>query len=414
MLRSLAALIVLCPLASAQTTWRVATDPGPGVDFTSIQAAVDAATDGDLILVDGGNYQETVHIAGKGLTVQGTGSTSLFLPPEGLGGEPLLDIRDVSASQEVHFRAISLIRVTGLAGSAAHIADCDGAVWIEEIFLDTYDGHGVVVEQSGNVVLSELFIQSNAAAKDELGNAQPSHGLVVSGGSLVHAFQVSASGSHTPPLFSVNPLPAVGGSGCVATDSQVHFHGGDLQGGSGGSFLIDGCLTAAAGGPALETVVDLGPFTEVRLKGTQLQAGISGAADSGCAVQPPATPAIVDPGASVISIPGSPRLLSVPSVPTALGAFELQIEGQPNEGFAVFASGGITPGIQFINLIGQSFLDASGLFLVSVGGLDSLGFGGLVDTFDNPGPPVQVHVQAVVVDGNGLLHLTDPGTILFP
>lgn len=394
MLRSLAALTVLCPFAASQATLRVATYPGPEVDFTSIQAAVDAATDGDLILVDSGSYQETVHIVGKGLTVQGSGNVALFLPPAGPTGVALLDIRDLTTSQEVHFRAISLIRVTGLAGHAAHIVDCAGPVWLEEIFLDTYDGHGVVVEHSGNVVLSDLFIQSNAASKDELGEALPSHGLVVSGGSLVHAFQIFASGSHTPPLFTVNPLPATGGSG--------------------GSFLIDGCLTAAPGGPALETVIDLGPFTEISLKSTQLVAGISGTADAGCAVQPPPTPAVVDPADGVKTVPGSARLLSVPSVPTPLGAFELQIQGQPDEAFAVFASGGVTSGTDLPNVIGLSFLDASSLFLVSVGGLDGLGFGGLVDTFANPGPAVQVHVQAVLIDGNGQLHLTDPGSILFP
>lgn len=366
-----------------------------------------------MILVENANFQESVAIVGKSLTLQGFGNASLFLPPEGVAGEALLEVRDLSASQEVHFRGISLIRVTGLAGHAVHVEDCDGPVWLEEVFLDTYDGHGVVVEGSGHVVLSELFIQSNAAHRDEFGDVQPSHGLIVDGGSRVHALQTSASGSHTPPLFSVNPLPSVGGSGAVVQDSFLQLHGGDLQGGGGGTFLIDDCLTAAAGGAALEIRANGGPAPEVTLLGTQVQAGHTGTSDALCAQQPPAAPAIVDPGNALLVLPGTPRLLSLPALPYPNGAFELQVQGEPGEVFLLFASGGIVPSASLPGVYGLNFLDPSDLFLAGIGSIDSLGFGGLVDTFENTGPPVTIRAQAILVDGSGQLHLSDPGTILF-
>jgi pectin methylesterase-like acyl-CoA thioesterase len=50
----LAVLLLACVGAAAGATWVV--DDNGGADFTSIQAAVDAAIDGDSIEVWGGSY----------------------------------------------------------------------------------------------------------------------------------------------------------------------------------------------------------------------------------------------------------------------------------------------------------------------------------------------------------------------
>ena len=46
----------------------VAATSGPGVDYTSLPAAVSAAIDGDIILIDSGNYDATA-VVGKALTL---------------------------------------------------------------------------------------------------------------------------------------------------------------------------------------------------------------------------------------------------------------------------------------------------------------------------------------------------------
>ena len=48
-------LFLAPPLASSKT-WIVDDDGGPGVDFTDIQPAIDAAAPGDLIVVRNGDY----------------------------------------------------------------------------------------------------------------------------------------------------------------------------------------------------------------------------------------------------------------------------------------------------------------------------------------------------------------------
>src|SRR5262245_55380772 len=58
--------------ATAQSTWIVDDTPGPGVNFTSLPAAVNAAASGDTLLVAPGNYQP-FHAMNKSLTILGSG-----------------------------------------------------------------------------------------------------------------------------------------------------------------------------------------------------------------------------------------------------------------------------------------------------------------------------------------------------
>ncbi|CAD6493237.1 MAG: hypothetical protein CHKLHMKO_00432 [Candidatus Argoarchaeum ethanivorans] len=67
-------LVLLSAFAGAASaaTWTV-NDGGGGADFASIQAGVDAASDGDSIEVWGGTYTENVDVNKAHLTLRGEG-----------------------------------------------------------------------------------------------------------------------------------------------------------------------------------------------------------------------------------------------------------------------------------------------------------------------------------------------------
>jgi hypothetical protein len=69
---------LLASVASAQTTWIVDDNPGPGVHFTSLPAAVAAAATGDTLLVAPGHYQP-FDVNGKALTILGDGNVTTFI-----------------------------------------------------------------------------------------------------------------------------------------------------------------------------------------------------------------------------------------------------------------------------------------------------------------------------------------------
>lgn len=55
--------------------------PGVACDFTSIQAAVDAASPGDTVDIGAGDYAERVHVRTSGLTLQGVRDETVVLNP---------------------------------------------------------------------------------------------------------------------------------------------------------------------------------------------------------------------------------------------------------------------------------------------------------------------------------------------
>jgi parallel beta-helix repeat protein len=73
-----AALVFGTPASAGTTVWLVDNDRAdcPNADFTSIQAAVDAAARGDTILVCAGTYHERVSIRTNDLTLRGKGPTA--------------------------------------------------------------------------------------------------------------------------------------------------------------------------------------------------------------------------------------------------------------------------------------------------------------------------------------------------
>ena len=74
----------VCALFASPSIARAGTTTVPG-DFPTIQAAVDASTDGDEILLTASSYTENVNTLGKAITIRGTGPTNTTLSPSGAG-----------------------------------------------------------------------------------------------------------------------------------------------------------------------------------------------------------------------------------------------------------------------------------------------------------------------------------------
>ncbi|MEA3282514.1 MAG: hypothetical protein U9Q68_08150, partial [Euryarchaeota archaeon] len=80
----LAVLLLACAGTAAGATWVVDGDGGAGLDYTTIQAAIDAATAGDVIEVRRGTYVENV-VVNKQLTLHGI-DTGAGMPVVDAGG----------------------------------------------------------------------------------------------------------------------------------------------------------------------------------------------------------------------------------------------------------------------------------------------------------------------------------------
>jgi len=130
MLARLAAFVLAtCSWISAQgAVWVVDDDAGPDVDFTRLQPAIDAAADGDTILLKRGTYVGLHEIDGKGLS----------LVSEGPNAEPriqFLTVKNTAAHQTVVLRGLT---ITGTVSFLFNLwlLDCDGLVWMEDCRMD--------------------------------------------------------------------------------------------------------------------------------------------------------------------------------------------------------------------------------------------------------------------------------------
>lgn len=114
--------------ALGQSTWTVCLDGS--CDFTSVRAAVEAAADGDVIMIHSGTYAEpeVIDIVDKSITLRGPDDLSATL--SGQGTHRVIQIRNDGASQTV----VENLRIEdgleccpGTAGGMM-ILDCDPTI----------------------------------------------------------------------------------------------------------------------------------------------------------------------------------------------------------------------------------------------------------------------------------------------
>ena len=88
MLAAAAMLVVGAGVGAAATTWYVDDDGGAGINFTSIQDAVNNASEGDTIIVYGGIYYDNV-VVDKSLTLQGEDRNTTIIDGNGESCVPI-------------------------------------------------------------------------------------------------------------------------------------------------------------------------------------------------------------------------------------------------------------------------------------------------------------------------------------
>ncbi len=236
-LPSAAFLLVLClPLrGTAQDIWFVDDDncPGPGSGtaknpYCKIQDAIDAASDGDKIVVFVGTYAENISFQGKAITVQSIdphnaeivqatiidgsdasqetteGSAVTFSNSE--GNQSILD--GLSLTGGIGFNPIFLRRHGGgiyCAGSSPLIRNC-------RIFENhvTHEGGGLFLA-SGSPVIQDCLILGNSAARGG--------GIRVDGGTaeIVGCMIISN-------LASVASASVASGGGISLVDGSATIH----------------------------------------------------------------------------------------------------------------------------------------------------------------------------------------------
>lgn len=161
------AVLALASLALDARADVLVVDSGDPSSYPTLQAAIDAAVDGDVIRVvtgeirnDGGTTSDAALavIDGKGLTVVGA-DPSPFLTFSGVSAKPTLVVRNVAADQTVVVRNLDL-GGWGLNDDFWHtpttvrVSNCDGSVLFEDCTFVGDDGMCLLIDPEWSIFAS--------------------------------------------------------------------------------------------------------------------------------------------------------------------------------------------------------------------------------------------------------------------
>jgi hypothetical protein len=320
-------------LAAQGHVWHV--DDSGGADFTTVQAAIDAAADGDTIVIEFGDYTFFV-VDAKALVITAAAGQKPYF------GDTKSTVRNLSADQTVVLRSYTT------NGSLA-LTDNQGTVWLEDVELghaappSLFVASSVAIEAKNcaSVVISRCSAHGAGTGPGGDGNA----GLRAVG-STVHAFASVLAGANLSGPLPLDGAP-LGGPGAWLEDSFLYAGACRIAGGQGSAG--DSCSPGGAGGIGLLA----GPGSHAALLGTLVIGGPGGEASApGCPTGPIGTPS-VEAGGAIDLLPGDGRKYALTS-PADRGSTVLTYAGEPGD--LVFSLVALAPSPAFLPDLGGTLV----------------------------------------------------------
>lgn len=310
---------------AAKSVYVVGPQPGTGIDFTTIQAAVEVANSGDVILVKTGTY-DGFFVNNKALTIQADRGEMVTIESRGSNG---VEIANLDPDSTFVLRRMT---IDTQAAFPLLISGCAGPIWIEDCLViarpselfATLPKPAVYSHESKSTLLSRSTVLGSGATLGPTGKVIEAGAGIAAYESNIHLYQTTVFGG---PANSILGKIHSGGAG-VAISGGLMFAGRcSLHGGKG--WMSSGnpqtqCIGTLGAGTAL-WLQDLDP--EVNLLDTELES------DSGAFGQCgglPTTPHKIDSG-TITVLPGFSRLIKVDSIVKASTPVSVSFEGKPGD-----------------------------------------------------------------------------------
>ncbi len=363
---------LLAPSLSAQgAVWVVDDDGGATVDFSSLQAAIDTAADGDTLLLRAGNYTAPPAFPPVPLSIT---DKSLTLIAD--GGVPViasnLVIDSLGSSRTVVVRGFELF------DAGLQVLNCAGVVCIEDTNIRGTAFTSTPVPISIN---NSAAVHLNRVTAEGISQIPASSVAIQASASNVHAYDCTFTGG--------------GGYGMTSTGADaVRLAGGFL-------FASGSTLQGGSSGCGGSGIVLSGATPTVQILDCTLLPGTPATCASGVLGQP----AVVNAG-SLATLPTSARSFSIDSPGRVGEIVSLKISGEPFDRVILVYS--LDPGSLYLpELSGVLQLDGSGLFTQNLGRLSAAGQRQISVTIQPVGlPVVTLSMQMVLVTTSGELVLS--------
>jgi hypothetical protein len=395
---SFRAPLTACCMAASMITARangvrVVDDPALPT-FTSLQAAIDAAPEGSLLLVQSGTYAAST-IDGKSLSIVKVPGAVVVIPS--------LHVNNLTSLQ--HVLLSGLIVQNPLHNQpAVQLQNDTGAVRIQDCtitagYVTSAGGAGLDVQAATQVVLTNCTVRGGDGSAGE-SIALPGGPGISSQNSNLALYDCVVRGGHGSP--ETQPSGGDGGDACHVTGWGLYASGCTFRGGSGGYGDWSGCNAGGLGGDGIDET-----NAQVIYIDCQFSAGLGGT-DSCSGLQAPGGLLIRSTGGLVTAIAGARRKLAGTSVSADDASLTLTITGQPGDRFylarswsPIFAYQPAWHGVWTVSSVASGFARAivppGGVLTLQVRAQDVVGLDHRLEL-----------LQGFGIDANGFQFLTGP------